>query len=135
MPTASNRNNLYYYDAVYYCASSADFTVTISFAMDMRRTMLVGLDSSRLAQPAKRSYPGLETRSRQTTKFRAVLYKQTLWPESASELCPPSDRCLSAKLVPTFADRGCWAVSKMDPFLDRSRYCFFQVAPQLYSRG
>jgi hypothetical protein len=32
--------------------------------------------------------------------------KQTLWLESASELHPPSDRRLSAKLVPTFADRG-----------------------------
>jgi hypothetical protein len=32
--------------------------------------------------------------------------KQTLWPESASELYQPSDRRLSAKLVPTFADGG-----------------------------
>jgi hypothetical protein len=31
--------------------------------------------------------------------------KQTLWPESASELYSPSDRHL-AKLVPTFEDRG-----------------------------
>jgi hypothetical protein len=29
-----------------------------------------------------------------------------LWLESASELYRPSDRLLSAKLVPTFADRG-----------------------------
>jgi hypothetical protein len=48
---------------------------------------------------------------------------------------------LSAKLVPTFADRACRVVSTTDPycrifdFLDRSRYVFFQVAPQLYSRG
>jgi hypothetical protein len=40
----------------------------------------------------------------------------------------PSDRRLSAKLVPTFADRGCRVVSATDPygrilgFLDRSRY-------------
>jgi hypothetical protein len=52
-----------------------------------------------------------------------------------------SDRRLSAKLVPTFADRGCLVVSTTDPhgrilgFLDRSRYYFFQVAPQLYSGG
>jgi hypothetical protein len=38
-------------------------------------------------------------------------------------------------------DRGCHVVSVTDPygrilgFLDRSRYFFFQVAPQLYSRG
>jgi hypothetical protein len=48
---------------------------------------------------------------------------------------------MSAKLVPTFADRGCHVVNTIDPhgctlgFLNRSRYYFFQVAPQLYSRG
>jgi hypothetical protein len=52
-------------------------------------------------------------------------------PESASELYRPSDRRLSAKLVPTFADRECHVVSMTDPygsipgFLDRSRYFFF----------
>jgi hypothetical protein len=65
----------------------------------------------------------------------------TPWPESASELYRPSDHPLSAKLVSTFADRGCYIISVTDPygrilgFLDRSRYFFFQVAPQLYSRG
>jgi hypothetical protein len=49
----------------------------------------------------------------------------------------PSDRRLSAKSVPTFADRECHIVSVMDPdcrilgFLNRSHYFFFQVAPQL----
>jgi hypothetical protein len=53
----------------------------------------------------------------------------------------PSYRRLSVKLVSTFADRGCHVVSVLDPygrildFLDWSRYFFFQVAPQLYSRG
>jgi hypothetical protein len=62
---------------------------------------------------------------------------QTPWPGSASELYRPSDRCLSAKLVPTFAYRRCHVVSVTDPywsilvFLYRSRYFFFQVAPQL----
>jgi hypothetical protein len=43
--------------------------------------------------------------------------------------------------MPTFADRGCHVVSVTDPygriidFLGRSRYFFFQVSPQLYSRG
>jgi hypothetical protein len=52
--------------------------------------------------------------------------KQTLW--RASELCRPSDSCLSAKLVQTFADIGYHVVSVTDPygrnigFLDRSRY-------------
>jgi hypothetical protein len=42
---------------------------------------------------------------------------------------------------PTFADRRCHVVMVTDTygrifaFLDRSRYFFFQVAPQLYSRG
>jgi hypothetical protein len=48
--------------------------------------------------------------------------------ESASELYRPSDRRLSAKWLPTFADRGCHVVRVTDPygsilgFLDRSRY-------------
>jgi hypothetical protein len=43
--------------------------------------------------------------------------------------------------VPTHVDRECRVVSTTDlysrilGFLDRSRYCFFQVAHQLYSRG
>jgi hypothetical protein len=52
-----------------------------------------------------------------------------------------SDRRLSAKLVPTLADRGCHVVRATIPptvvnfgFLDRSRY-FLEKAPQLSSRG
>jgi hypothetical protein len=54
--------------------------------------------------------------------------KQTPWSESASELYRPSDRRLPAKWLPTFADKGCHAVSVTYPygrilcFLDRSRY-------------
>jgi hypothetical protein len=50
------------------------------------------------------------------TKFRGL---------SPQENYPLSDRHLSAKLVPTFADRGCHVVSVTDPygnipgFLDR----------------
>jgi hypothetical protein len=49
----------------------------------------------------------------------------------------PSDRRLSG---PTFAEGLCYKVSTTYPygrildFLDRSRYSFFQVAPQLYPR-
>jgi CBS-domain-containing membrane protein len=63
------------------------------------------------------------------------------WREPASELYQPSDRRLSAKLVQTFVDNGCHVVIVTDSnghildFLDQSRYCFIQVAPQLYSRG
>jgi hypothetical protein len=42
--------------------------------------------------------------------------EQTLWFESASELYRPSDRRLSAKLLPTFGDRGCHVVSVTDPY-------------------
>jgi CBS-domain-containing membrane protein len=58
--------------------------------------------------------------------------KQTPWSEFASELYRLSDRHLSAKLVPTFADRGCHVVSVTDSygrilgFLDRSRYVSFK---------
>jgi hypothetical protein len=61
--------------------------------------------------------------------------------ESASELYRPSDSRLSAKLVPTFADRRSQVVSMTDPciriidFLERNRYFFFQVAPRLHLRG
>jgi hypothetical protein len=67
--------------------------------------------------------------------------KQTPWPESASELHRQSERRLSAELVPTSAARGCHVVSATDAngrilgSPDRSRYFFFQVATQLYSRG
>jgi hypothetical protein len=40
-----------------------------------------------------------------------IYINQTPWPESASDLCRPSDRHLSTKLVPTFADKRCRVVS------------------------
>jgi hypothetical protein len=66
---------------------------------------------------------------------------KTQWPESARELYRPSDRRLSTKLLPTFADRGCHVIIVTDPygrilgFLERGHYSLFQVAPQLYLRG
>jgi hypothetical protein len=54
--------------------------------------------------------------------------KKTPWSESPSELYRPSGHRLSAKRLPTFADKGCHVVSVTDPygfflgFLDRSRY-------------
>jgi hypothetical protein len=72
--------------------------------------------------------------------FISIFIKRTPWPESASELYRASYRRLSAKFAPTFVDRGCRMISVTDPygsigFLDRSRYFFFQAAPQLYPRG
>jgi hypothetical protein len=52
--------------------------------------------------------------------------------QSASELYRPSDRCLSAKLVPTLADRGvAWSAQRIPTvvnfgFLDRSPYFPFK---------
>jgi hypothetical protein len=63
------------------------------------------------------------------------------WLQPTSELYQLIHRRLWVKLVPTFADRGCNVVSVIYPygrnfgFLDRSRYFFFQIAVQLYSRG
>jgi hypothetical protein len=65
------------------------------------------------------------------TQKCCLLKQKTPWPESASELYRPNDRRLSAKLVPTIADRWCRVVSMTDPyarilgFLDRSCYYFF----------
>jgi hypothetical protein len=55
--------------------------------------------------------------------WKHLLYKElkklnwTPWPESASELYRPSDCSLSAKLVPTLADRGCHVYSCMRSLL------------------
>jgi hypothetical protein len=57
------------------------------------------------------------------------LIKQTPWPESASELYRPCDRRLSAKLVPTFANRGCRVVSASDPY---SLILFSRPEPLLF---
>jgi hypothetical protein len=51
-----------------------------------------------------------------TSRSRHVLNNQTPWLESAMELYRLSDRRLSAKLVPTFADRVCRVVSTTDPY-------------------
>jgi hypothetical protein len=64
------------------------------------------------------------------------------WPESARELYRASDLWLSAKLVPTSADRGCRVVSAtyslsaaFSDLYTWNRYFFFHVASHLYSRG
>jgi hypothetical protein len=65
-----------------------------------------------------------------------ILLKKTLktpWPEYTSELYRPSGRRLSAKLVPTFADRRCYVVRMTDPygrvlgFLDQRYYLTFLI--------
>jgi hypothetical protein len=56
------------------------------------------------------------TTQRTTIRITAKTRLKIPWPESASELYRPSDRRLSAKLVPTFADRGCHVVSVTNPY-------------------
>jgi hypothetical protein len=78
-----------------------------------------------------------------TTKLccRSIQLKEINTVSWASELYWPSGHVLSAKLVPTFADKGCCIVSITDPcgrnlsFIDQSHYYFFQVASQLNSRS
>jgi hypothetical protein len=71
--------------------------------------------------------------------YMLIPQKKKIVTENASELYRPNDRRLSAKLVPTFAGRGCQVISATDPygrilgFLDQSRYFFFQVTSHLYS--
>jgi hypothetical protein len=90
----------------------------------------------------KCTYPLITTVNTSSHLHKKKLWpKKIPWPESASELYRPSDRCLSAKLVPTFADRRCNVVNAKNPyscilkFLDWSHYYFIQVAPQLQSWG
>jgi hypothetical protein len=80
----------------------------------------------------------------QTSKKKLILCKflyKTPWPQFTNEIYQQSDRCLLAKLLPTFKHRGCRVVSVTDPYghilncLGLTCCFFFQVAPQLYSRG
>jgi hypothetical protein len=60
------------------------------------------------------------------TQLQLLMIKRTSWPESSS------DRRLSAKLMPTFADRGAsrrqrdWSLQPYSRFLDWSRYFLYQ---------
>jgi hypothetical protein len=71
----------------------------------------------------------------------AIFNMQQTNPVASRQLYRPSDLRLSAKLVLAFVDKGCRVVSAANPygrildFLDRRCYYFFQIAPQLYSRG
>jgi hypothetical protein len=73
----------------------------------------------------RRAISGRNTHQCYIRKYISDNKLTSTWPESASELYRPSDRRLSAKLVPTFADRGSQVVSVTDPygrilgFLDR----------------
>jgi hypothetical protein len=63
----------------------------------------------------------------------ALYIKETPWPKSARELYRPSDSRLSAKLVPTFADRG-MSRGQLKRFL-RSQSRFSRPEPLLFLPG
>jgi structural maintenance of chromosome 4 len=68
-------------------------TQELQDSKDQLQTQLIGLKKTVDETKSVVSYSSLQT-------------KLTPWPESASELYRPSYPCLSAMLVPTFADRG-----------------------------
>jgi hypothetical protein len=122
------------------------FLVTLDSGLWTRSTNPVSLsDIQRRENPLDSKWNSCfifrKSRSKNPGPVTSYHYWRSTWPESASELHRPRDRCLSTKLMPTLADRGCHVVNVTDPygcnlgFLDRRRYCFFQVAPQLCSRG
>jgi hypothetical protein len=68
-------------------------------------------------KPYRLSCPGSLFLSGKKINCKSLkIWKATSWPESASELYRPSDRLLSAKIVPAFSDRGCCVVNTTDPF-------------------
>jgi hypothetical protein len=87
-----------------------------------------------------------EADNRRTKRLKIASGPETCSQINITKLTPwfqfdtPSDRRLSAKLVPTFAYK-CPVISTEDPygsilgFLDWSHYHFYQLTPQLYSRG
>jgi hypothetical protein len=81
----------------------------------------------------------MKTKTKQKKNIYIYIYS---WSECASELYQTNDRRLPAKSVPTFfPDSGVSPSQRRMPygrnldFLNDSRYLFFQVAHQLYSRG
>jgi hypothetical protein len=83
-----------------------------------------------------------------TGRFASINYcnsppPQTPWPESVSKLYCPSNRRLSAKLVPTFAGRRCHVVSVTDhcghilgfldhPLLLKKKYLFSSILGRIH---
>jgi hypothetical protein len=70
-----------------------------------------------------------------SSKNHILHIKKTPWSESVSELYRSSDHRLSAKWLPTFADRGCHVVSVTSlrlysRFSRQEPLLFYQVAPQ-----
>jgi hypothetical protein len=103
-------------------ASSTFFLSPISFkwSSKMEVKSFLWIEQMSVLECIKKNLHGLSPRANYTDRATAA--------------CRRSDCQL-------FADRGCHMVSVTDPygrilgFLDRSPLLFYQVAPQLYSRG
>jgi hypothetical protein len=96
---------------------------------NLRANVQNAMNSSRINQTRKDTSPCVSADVKLCAlPLQQQKTKKTPRSEPASELYRPSDRRLSAKLVPTFADTGCHVVSVTDPygsilcFLHRSRY-------------
>jgi hypothetical protein len=70
----------------------------MKYAADMNTSAMIYIPSFIETSSATHKLMGYTETYKQT--------KQTPWSESASEQYRPNDRRLSAKIVPTFADRG-----------------------------
>jgi hypothetical protein len=82
--------------------ATQQWNFTPTFGFPNIRSETVNINGSWSPPP-----PGLALRTFADATVCALKQtKQTLWPESSSELYRPSDRRLSAKLELTFADRG-----------------------------
>jgi hypothetical protein len=83
----------------------------------------------------------LRTIFRYCSTLQLILQKKNSVTLVRQRTIPTERPPMSAKLVPTLADRGCRVVCATNPhglnfgFLDRSCYFSIQVAPQLYSWG
>jgi hypothetical protein len=83
---------------------------------------------------------GRPTHRNSVNKRYSITYKTKLSAWVRERTIPAERLPLVAKLVTTFADRGCRVASATNPYgrilgsLYRSRYYFFQVSSQLYSR-
>jgi hypothetical protein len=114
------------------CPYLQDSKLKMVGACNSIKTSLLGLQDHTASQPS-------EKQCQWTATFH-VLLNSMAW---VRERTIPTERppLVGEVIVNFFADRGCHVVTVTDPycrilgFIDRSRYFFYQVAPQLYSRG
>jgi hypothetical protein len=99
---------------IYQLKSKACCTSTRSNHYGLKQSFLTFVNSQHTGLSAEVFKTNHHSLRKAVTKKEKT--KQTPWPESARELYRPSDRRLSEKLVPTFADRGRHMVSVTYPY-------------------